>query len=138
MDQSTPEQEAVATLSAYVDRLLPDYADELNESDRKRLAFFAFLVGGISGFSLNVGLTPEQAHGVAISLFIETLGLTPMDSIRMAGYGIEATAGDSPWSYAAHEGLDEFFTWKADPAAFTVTRLRPVLDRAPADVDLPG
>ena len=72
---------------------------------------------------------------MAISLFIESLGLTPMDSIRMAGYGIEATAGDSPWSYAALEGLDEFFDWKSNPAAFTVTRLRSVLNRAPADVD---
>lgn len=137
MDQSTPEQEAVAVLSAYVDRLLPDYADELNQSDSKRLAFFAFLVGGISGHSLHVGLTPEQAHAVAISLFIESLGLTPMDSIRMAGYGIEATAGDSPLSYASHEGLDEFFAWKANRATFTVTRLRSVLDRAPPDSDQP-
>ncbi len=137
MDQPTPEQQAVATLSAYIDRLLPDYADELNESSSKRLAFFSFLVGGISGLSLNIGLTPEQAHAVAISLFIESLGLTPMDSIRMAGYGIEATAGDSPWSYAAHEGLDEFFAWKADPDGFSVTRLRSVLDRAPADSDQP-
>ena len=137
MDQTTPEQQAVATLAAYVDRLLPDYADELNESASKRLAFFAFLFGGISGLSLKVGLTPEQAHAVAISLFIESLGLTPMDSIRMAGYGIEATAGDSPWSYAAHEGLDEFFDWKANPETFTVTRLRSVLDRAPPDSDQP-
>ena len=137
MENLTPEQEAVATLSAYVDRLLPDYADELNESASKRVAFFAFLVGGISGLSLKEGLTPEQAHAVAVSLFCESLGLTPMDSIRMAGYGIEATAGDSPWSYAAHEGLDEFFAWKADPTTFAATRLRPVLVRAPADVDLP-
>ena len=137
MNQPTPEQEAVATLSAYVDRLLPDYADELNESDSKRLAFFAFLVGGISGLSLHVGLTPEQAHAVAISLFIESLGLTPMDSIRMAGYGIEATAGESPWSYAVHEGLDEFFAWKANPEEFTSTRLRSC-SIVPADVDLPG
>jgi hypothetical protein len=45
MDQSTPQQRAVATLEAYVGRLLPDCADELNESAKKRLAFFAFLFG---------------------------------------------------------------------------------------------
>jgi hypothetical protein len=138
MDQPTPEQKAVATLAAYLDRLLPDDTDELNESASKRLAFFVFLFGGISGLSLKEGLTPEQAHAVAISLFCQSLGLTPMDSIRMAGYGIDATADDSPWSYAVHEGLDEFFAWKADPDSFAVTRLRSVLDRAPADVDLPA
>jgi hypothetical protein len=134
MDHPTPEQQAVATLASYLDRLLPDDTDELNESASKRLAFFVFLFGGISGLSLKDGLTPEQAHAVAISLFCQNLGMTPMDSIRMAGYGIDATAGDSPWSYAAHEGLDEFFAWQANPDSFTVTRLRPVLDRAPADV----
>jgi hypothetical protein len=138
MDQPTPEQKAVATLAAYLDRLLPDDTDELNESASKRLAFFVFLFGGISGLSLKEGLTPEQAHAVAISLFCESLGLTPMDSIRMAGYGIDATAGESPWSYAVHEGLDEFFAWKDDPESFAVTRLRSVLDRAPADADLPS
>jgi hypothetical protein len=60
-----------------------------------------------------------------------------MDSIRMAGYGIDSTAGDSPWSYAADAGVDEFFAWQADPIGFTMTRLRPVLDRAPADGDEP-
>ena len=133
MDQPTPEQQAVAILDAYLDRLLQDDTDELNQSASKRLAFFAFLFGGISGFSLKQGFTPEQAHAVAISLFCQSLGLSPMDSIRMAGYGIDATAGDSPWSYAAHEGLDEFFDWLSNPDSFSVTRLRPVLDRAPAD-----
>jgi hypothetical protein len=133
MEQPTHEQQVVATLDAYLNRLLPDFADELNESANKRLAFFAFLFGGISGLSIKEGLTPEQAHAVAISLFCQSLELTPMDSIRMAGYGIDATAGDSPWSYAAHEGLDEFFAWQADPGSFSVTRLRPVLDRAPAE-----
>jgi hypothetical protein len=134
MDQPTPEQQAVAILDAYLDRLLQVDTDELNQSASKRLAFFAFLFGGISGLSIKEGLTPEQAHAVAISLFCQGLGLSPMDSIRMAGYGIDATAGDSPWSYAAHEGLDEFFAWQNDPDSFSVTRLRPVLDRAPADV----
>ena len=112
---------------------LRDFADELNESADKRLAFFAFLMGGISGLSIREGLTPEQAHAVALALFCGSLGLAPMDGVRMAGHGIEATAGDSPWSYAAHAGLDEFFAWQADPESFSVTRLRPVLDRAPAD-----
>jgi hypothetical protein len=138
MDQPTPEQRTVATLDVYIDRLLPDDLAELNESANKRLAFFAFLFGGISGLSLKEGLEPEQAHAVAVSLFCQSLGLTPIDSIRMAGYGIDATAGDSPWSYAAEAGLDEFFAWQADPVGFRVTRLRPVLDRAPADEDEPG
>src|ERR1700733_12390076 len=94
MDQPTLEQQAVATLDAYLNRLLPAYTDELNESANKRLAFFAFLFGGISGFAIKEGLTPEQAHAVAISLFCQSLELTPMDSIRMAGYGIDATAGE--------------------------------------------
>jgi len=137
MDQPTPEQHAAKVLAPYLDRLLADYADELNQSANKRLAFFAFVMGGISGLSLKSGLTPEQAHGVAISLFCQCLGMAPMDSIRMAGHGIEATAGDNPWSYAAHEGLDEFFAWQADPASFKLTRLRPVLDQVPADADSP-
>ena len=50
----------------------------------------------------------------------------------MAQFGIDAAAGDSHWSYAAEEGLEEFLAWQADPAGFTSGRLRSVLDRAPA------
>jgi hypothetical protein len=58
-----------------------------------------------------------------------------MDSARMAQHGIDATADDSAYSYAAHAGMDEFFAWQGDPAGFEVTGLRSVLDRAPARVD---
>ncbi len=130
---STPEQTAVATLDDYLGRLLPPFADELNESAKKRLAFFAFLFGGISGLAIRSGLTPEQAHAVAIGLFCEKLGLAPMDAIIMAGQAIDAAAGDSPWSPAVQAGLDEFFAWQADPKHFTASRFRPVLDQVPAD-----
>jgi hypothetical protein len=132
MEQPTPEQQAVATLDAYLDRLLPDHADELNESASKRLAFFAFLFGGISGLAIKDGLTPSQAHSVALALLCKTLEISPMDGLRMAEFGIDATAGESQWSFAAQEGLDEFFAWRADPEAFRATRLRLVLDRATA------
>ncbi|MFI5459770.1 MAG: Imm48 family immunity protein [Isosphaerales bacterium] len=132
MDDPTPEQQAVAILSAYLERLLLDYADELNESEDKRRAFFAFVFGGIGGLAIREGLSPPQAHAVAMGVFCETLEISPMDSIRMAQLGIDAAAGDSTWSYASHEGLDEFFDWQADPAAFQPSRLRLVLDRAPA------
>jgi len=132
MDLPTPERQAVATLSAYFERLVQDCVDELNESEDKRRAFFAFVFGGISGLAIQEGLSPPQAHAVAIGLFCETLEISPMDSIRMAQLGIDAAAGDSAWSYASQEGLDEFFDWQADPAAFKPSRLRGVLDRAPA------
>jgi len=132
MDDPTPEQQAVATLSAYCERLLRDFVDELNESENKRRAFFAFVFGGISGHAIKQGLSPPQAHAVAIGLFCETLEISPMDSIRMAQFGIDAAVGESAWSYASHEGLDEFFEWQADPAAFKPSRLRLVLDRAPS------
>ena len=131
MEQSTIEQQAVATLDAYLDRLLADYSTELNESANKRLAFFAFLFGGVSGLSLKEGLTPEQAHSVMLELLRNTLAISPMDSIRMAQLGINAVAGNTPWSYAAHQGLDEFFAWQAAPEAFSARRLRLVLDRVP-------
>jgi hypothetical protein len=132
MEQSTPEQHAVATLDAYLDRLLADYAAELNESATKRLAFFAFLFGGISGLSRKAGLTPEQAQSVALELLHKTLAISPKESARMAQFGTKATAGNSPWSYAAHAGFDEFFAWQDAPEAFSARRLRLVLDRAPA------
>ena len=35
--------------------------------------------------------------------------------LGMARFGIDAAAGDSIWSDACREGLDEFFAWQADP-----------------------
>jgi hypothetical protein len=131
-ERTTTEQQAVATLDAYVDRLLAEYSAELNESANKRLAFFAFLFGGLSGLSVKEKLTPEQAHAVVLELLQSTLAISPMDSLRMAQFGSSAIAGGSPWSYAAHEGVDEFFAWQAAPEAFSARRLRLVLDRAPA------
>jgi hypothetical protein len=133
MDARTPEQQAVATLTAYFERLLQDFAVELNQSESKRRAFFAFVFGGISGLAIQEGLSPPQAHAVAVGLFCETLEISPMDSIRMAQHGIDAAAGESAWSDAAEQGMDEFFDWQADPIAFKPSRLRLVLDRAPAE-----
>ena len=93
------------------------------------------MFGGITGYALKEGLSPPQAHGIAIGLFCTALRLSMIDSARMAQYGIDASAGDSDYSYAAHEGMDEFFDWLADAAAFNVTRLRSVLDRAPEKSD---
>jgi hypothetical protein len=131
MPELTVEQEAVQTLSPYLDRLLDAYADELNESTRKRKAFFVFLFGGISGLAVERGLTPEQAQAVAVSLFYEELGVTPMHGLRVVEFGVAATAGETPWSYAAQAGVDEFFAWRADPAAYTPVRLRSVLEQSP-------
>jgi hypothetical protein len=132
MEHTTTEQQAVATMDAYVDRLLADYSDELNESANKRLAFFAFLFGGVDGLSRKERLTPEQSHSVVLELLRHTLSISPMDSLRMAQFGVNATAGRSPWAYAAHEGRDEFLAWQSAPEAFSARRLRLVLDRAPA------
>jgi hypothetical protein len=133
MEQSTIEQHAVATMDAYLEGLLADFSDELNESANKRLAFFAYLFGGISGLSRTEGLTPEQARTVLAELLRNTLAISPKDSIRMAEFGSSATGGDSPWAYAAREGFNEFLAWQAAPEAFSASRLRLVLDRAPAD-----
>jgi hypothetical protein len=136
MTDITPEQEAVQTLSPYLDRLLDSFADELNASSRKRKAFFVFLFGGISGLAVKRGLTVEQAQAVAISLFYEHLAILPMDGLRLVGYGAGATAGETPWSYAARSGVEEFFSWQADPLVYNPSALRMVLDRSP-DVDEP-
>ncbi len=132
MDQPTPELEAVARLTDYLDALLPDHADELNVSADKRVAFFVFVFGGVMGLAVQEGFEPAQAHSLALALFGLALRLTPMESYRMAQFGIDAAAGDSPWSYAAEAGLEEFLAWQADPAGFRSGRLRSVLDRAPA------
>ena len=137
MAELTVEQLAVQTLSPYLDRLLAAYADELNESSRKRKAFFVFLFGGISGLAVERRLTAEQGQAVALSLFYEDLAIPPMDGLRLVEFGVEATAGDTPWSYAAQAGVDEFFAWQADPAAYDPVRLRAVLDHAP-EVDQPA
>jgi hypothetical protein len=136
MSELSVEQQAVQTLSPYLDRLLDAYADELNESTRKRKAFFVFLFGGISGLAVERGLTPEQAQAVALSLFYQELAIPPMDGLRIVEFGVEATAGETPWSYAAQAGVDEFFSWQADPELYRPVRLRDVLDRAP-EVDQP-
>jgi len=137
MPEPTPEQDAVQTLSPYLDRLLASYADELNESSRKRKAFFVFLFGGINGLAVERGLTPEQAQAVAISLFYEDLAIDPMHGLRVVEFGVEAAAGETPWTYAALAGADEFFLWQADPVAYVPAGLRSVLDRAP-EVDCSG
>ena len=131
MPEPTPEQQAVQTLSPYLDRLLVSYADELNASSSKRKAFFVFLVGGVSGLAIAMGLSPEQAQAVALSLLFEELAIPPMDGLRVVQFGVEAAAGETAWSYAARAGVDEFFSWQADPAAYDPGRLRSVLDRAP-------
>jgi hypothetical protein len=136
MPELTVEQEGVQALSPYLNRLLDSYADELNESTRKRKAFFVFLFGGISGLAVERGLTPEQAQAVAISLFYEELAIPPMDGLRVVEFGVEATAGETPWSYAAQAGVDEFFAWRGDPGGYAATGLRSVLDRAP-EIDQP-
>jgi hypothetical protein len=131
MSELTVEQEAVQALCPYLDRLLEGYADELNESSRKRKAFFVFLFGGISGLAVERGLTPEQAQAVAISLFYQELAIPPMDGLRVVEFGVEATAGETPWSYAADAGVKELFAWRADPAGYQPNGLRAVLDGAP-------
>src|SRR5262245_47608653 len=131
VEDPTPEQLAVQTLSPYLDRLLAEFADELNESSRKRKAFFVFLFGGINGLAVERGLTVEQAQAVAISLFYQELAIPPMDGLRVVEYGVEAAATDTPWTYAAQAGVDDFFSWLDDPSAYDPGRVRTVLDRAP-------
>ena len=92
MNDPTPEQLAVETLSPYLDRLLVSYAEELNESSRKRKAFFVFLFGGINGLAVARGLTVEQAQAVAVSLLYQELGITPMDGLRVVEFGVAAVA----------------------------------------------
>jgi hypothetical protein len=134
MSEIISEKRAIATLSAYLDQLLTDQCtDELNDSENKRRAFFAFVFGGIGALAIQEGLTPQEAQSVAIGVFCETLRLSPMDSARMAQFGIDAAAGDSIWSDASREGLEEFLEWHADPHAFSARHLRVVLDRVPAD-----
>ncbi len=136
MPELTVEQEGVQVLVPYLNRLLDSYADELNESSRKRKAFFVFLFGGISGLAVERGLTAKQAQAVAISLLLEELSITPMDGLRIVEFGVAATAEETPWSYAAHAGVEEFFAWRGDPAGYSANRLRSVLDSAP-EVDQP-
>ncbi len=138
MPALTPEQQAVQTLSPYLDRLLISYADELNASSSKRKTFFVFLIGGVNGLAIATGLSPEQAQAVAVSLLLEELAIQPMDGLRLVQFAVEAAAGETAWSYAAHAGVDEFFAWQADPAAYDPARLRSVLDRAPAVDEPPG
>jgi hypothetical protein len=131
MPENTPEQDAVQTLVPYLEGLLATYGDELNESSRKRKAFFVFLFGGISGLAVERALTVEQAQKVAVSLFYQELAIPPMDGLRVVEFGVDAAAGDTPWTYAAQAGADDFLSWKADPSAYDPGRLRAVLDRAP-------
>jgi hypothetical protein len=134
MSEITSESRAVATLSAYLDQLLTDeLTDELNTSENKRRAFFAFVFGGIVALAIQEDLTPQEAQSVAIGVFNENLRLTPMESARMAQLGIEAAAGDSSWSDASRDGVDEFNAWKANPQAFSATHLRIALDRVPPE-----
>ena len=80
MSEITSETCAVATLSAYLDQLLTDKCtDELNGSENKRRAFFAFVFGGIGGLAIQDGLSPQQAQSVAIAVYCESLRLSPTD-----------------------------------------------------------
>src|SRR4029077_16395671 len=103
----TPEQDAVQTLSPYLDRLLALYADELNESSRKRKAFLVFLFGGISGLAIERGLPVEKAREFAITVFCQERGIPLMDGLRVVEFSALAMAGETPWSYAAQAGVDD-------------------------------
>ena len=131
MPENTPEQDAVQTLVPYLEGLLAAYGDELNESSRKRKAFFVYLFGGISGLAVERALTVEQAQAVAVSLFYQELAIPPMDGLRVVEFGVDAAAAETPWTYAVQAGADDFFSWKADPSAYVPGGLRAVLDRAP-------
>jgi hypothetical protein len=134
MSENTSEVRAVATISAYVDQLLTDeFVDELNDSENKRRAFFAFVIAGVVALAIQEGFTPQQAQSVAIGVFRDTLRLSTMESARMAQLGIDAVAGDSRWSDASRDGADEFLAWQADPQAFSPSHLRLALDRVPVD-----
>jgi hypothetical protein len=134
MSEISREQRAVDALSAYVDLLLDDRSvDEMNASENKRRAFFAFVFGGIGGLAIKDDLTPQEAQAVAIRLYGETLRMAPGDCMRMVQLGIDAAAGDSIWSEASSEGLEEFFAWQDNPDTFSASRLRAVLDRVPAE-----
>ena len=73
----------------------------------------------------------EQAQAVAVSLFYQELAIPPMDGLRVVEFGVAAAAGETPWSYAANAGVDEFFSWQANPSGYDPSRLRSVLDQAP-------
>ena len=80
MSEITSEKRAVDTLSAYLDQLLTDECtDELNGSENKRCAFFAFVFGAIGGLAIQDGLSPQQAQSVAIAVYCESLRLSPTD-----------------------------------------------------------
>lgn len=123
----TVEQQALDKLFPYLDRLLVEYADLLNTDPEKRLIFFAFLFGGVSGLSMRLKMNPPQAHAVALVLFSTGLEMTAEQSARLAQHGIDATSSSSPYNAAVHAGLDEFFTWLADPDAFRPSRLTALL-----------
>jgi hypothetical protein len=130
--QPTPESQAIQALSGFLDALLARYAEQLNQSTDKRLAFFALLFGAVSGLAMKRGLSPPQAHAVSLALFQKGLGMSPPDSARFAQFGIDATSSRSPWNYAAHAGIEEFFAWEQDPARYEPKTVQWALDRAPA------
>ena len=82
------------------------------------------------------GLTPEQAQAVAISLFYQELAIPPMDGLRVVGIRCRGDGGRDALVVRGEAGVDEFFSWQADPAAYGLSGLRSVLDRAP-EVDRP-
>jgi hypothetical protein len=130
MIEPNAEQQAFSEISAYVDLLLDDeLTDELNRSEDKRRAFFAFMFGGIAGLALQDGLSPPQAHAIAVRVFHEGLCLSADDSAGMALLGIEAASGASALSVTCDEGMRDFLAWRSNPDTFSTERFRAVLER---------
>lgn len=124
---ATVEQQALETLFPYLACLLGRYSEQVNADPEKRLVFFAFLFGGISGLTMHLKMEPPQAHAVTLVLYSTGLQMTPDQSAWLAQHGIDATASSSPYNRAVHAGLDELFVYLRDPEGFVPSRLDPLL-----------
>lgn len=124
---ATVEQQALEALFPYLACLLGRYAEPVHADPEKRLIFFAFLFGGISGLTMHLKMEPAQGHAVALALYQTGLQMTPDQSAWVAQHGIDATAAASPYNRAVHAGLDEIFAYLSNREAFIPTRLDPLL-----------
>jgi hypothetical protein len=89
--------------------------DDLNASDQKRLTLFAYLFGGVHGAAKQEGLSPAQAHAVALSLFQRVFEMSATESTRVAHWCMEQTATGAAMNAAVHAGLEAFLRWLTDP-----------------------
>ncbi len=87
--------------------------DDLNASEVKRLALFAYLFGAANGAGKQGALSPPKVHAVSLAMFQEFFEMSAAESARVSQWCIDQTDARSPWNPIVHAGLEAYLRWSS-------------------------